>query len=242
MKRVTSFLLLTVLLLSIVGVAHAETWTCPSCGRTGNTGNFCPNCGKSKPDWKCQNCGQTGNTGNFCSNCGASKNSGSSSSSYTYKKNTVAVYNCALKDRIASRTGPSTAYDEPGTFFEKNWQSKYVNVYSKAVGNDVWWLQVEINEGGRKYRVYTGLKRVDVNINSVPEETCQGTGYVNTTGSVVGYYGPGRDYQPITRQIPRGVQVTIWAYENDFLLIDFYDSNLGMQRRAWIEANLVKRY
>ncbi len=54
-----------------------KTWDC-TCGQTGNTGNFCSNCGTKKPQaeqpdtWDCT-CGQTGNTGNFCSNCGAKK-------------------------------------------------------------------------------------------------------------------------------------------------------------------------
>ena len=51
----------------------AGTWTC-SCGHTGNTGKFCSNCGKPKPqpaaEWTCPQCGQSGNKGNFCSNCG----------------------------------------------------------------------------------------------------------------------------------------------------------------------------
>lgn len=52
-------------------------WDC-TCGQTGNTGNFCSNCGSKKPQaeqtdtWDCA-CGQTGNTGKFCSNCGAKK-------------------------------------------------------------------------------------------------------------------------------------------------------------------------
>lgn len=53
--------------------AAANGWTCPSCGQTGNTGNFCTNCGSPKPSsgtWTCPSCGQTGNTGKFCSNCG----------------------------------------------------------------------------------------------------------------------------------------------------------------------------
>lgn len=54
-----------------------NTWNC-TCGQTGNTGNFCSNCGSKKPQaeqpdtWDCA-CGQTGNTGNFCSNCGSKK-------------------------------------------------------------------------------------------------------------------------------------------------------------------------
>lgn len=54
-----------------------NTWDC-TCGQTGNTGNFCSNCGSKKPQaeqsdtWDCE-CGQTGNAGKFCSNCGAKK-------------------------------------------------------------------------------------------------------------------------------------------------------------------------
>jgi len=58
----------------------ASGWTCPSCGAEGNTGKFCSNCGKPKPEekkpWDCPSCGQKGNTGNFCSNCGAPKPAG----------------------------------------------------------------------------------------------------------------------------------------------------------------------
>ena len=52
-------------------------WTC-SCGQTGITGKFCPNCGSKKPEpkpaagsWKCS-CGATA-TGKFCPECGSPK-------------------------------------------------------------------------------------------------------------------------------------------------------------------------
>ena len=52
----------------------AEGWTC-SCGKTGNTGKFCGECGAPKPEpaesWTC-GCG-TVNTGRFCSECGQPK-------------------------------------------------------------------------------------------------------------------------------------------------------------------------
>ena len=61
----------------------AGSWTCPECGKTGNTGNFCDDCGAKKPGagssasaqsgWNCPECGKTGNTGNFCADCGARK-------------------------------------------------------------------------------------------------------------------------------------------------------------------------
>ena len=48
MKRIIAFLLI---LLMVFGAAEAfaETWTCPACGKTGNDGQFCPNCGSAKP-------------------------------------------------------------------------------------------------------------------------------------------------------------------------------------------------
>lgn len=52
----------------------AGSWKC-NCGNT-NTGKFCANCGKEKPNmgdpgWACS-CG-TANTGNFCASCGKPK-------------------------------------------------------------------------------------------------------------------------------------------------------------------------
>ena len=56
------------------GQQGADTWTC-SCGKTGNTGRFCGECGSPKPQgsgtWVCE-CGHE-NTGKFCSECGKPK-------------------------------------------------------------------------------------------------------------------------------------------------------------------------
>ena len=55
--------------------AAAAGWTCPACGKTGVTGNFCPECGAKKPEdkgWFCPNCGAA-NKGNFCTECGTKK-------------------------------------------------------------------------------------------------------------------------------------------------------------------------
>ena len=50
----------------------ANNWEC-SCGHKGNTGKFCSECGKPKPEaWDCS-CGAKGNKGKFCSECGAPK-------------------------------------------------------------------------------------------------------------------------------------------------------------------------
>ena len=57
--------------------AAAAGWTC-SCGKAGNTGKFCAECGAPKPadeaGWTCS-CGAV-NKGKFCSECGAKKPAG----------------------------------------------------------------------------------------------------------------------------------------------------------------------
>lgn len=56
--------------------APAAGWTC-SCGKTGNTGKFCSECGAPQPaaeGWTCS-CGAV-NKGKFCSECGAKKPAG----------------------------------------------------------------------------------------------------------------------------------------------------------------------
>ncbi|MCR5790154.1 MAG: SPFH domain-containing protein [Lachnospiraceae bacterium] len=53
------------------------TWNCPSCGCSGITSKFCPDCGTPKPapvaagTWNCPNCGASGITSKFCPECGA---------------------------------------------------------------------------------------------------------------------------------------------------------------------------
>ena len=61
----------------------AQTWTCPACGHSGNTGKFCNECGAKKPEqqsatWTCPACGHTGNEGKFCNECGAKRPDGNS--------------------------------------------------------------------------------------------------------------------------------------------------------------------
>jgi membrane protease subunit (stomatin/prohibitin family) len=59
------------------GAPSAGGWDC-SCGHKGNTGKFCADCGKGRPEtaagWKCE-CGAV-NGGRFCADCGKPKPAG----------------------------------------------------------------------------------------------------------------------------------------------------------------------
>ena len=48
-RRVFLILLSLFLVLPAFAVSESEPWTCPSCGQTGNTGTFCPNCAAGRP-------------------------------------------------------------------------------------------------------------------------------------------------------------------------------------------------
>ncbi len=56
------------------GKAKPEAWNCPACGAKDNKGKFCSECGAVKPElWDCPHCGAKGNKGKFCSECGKTK-------------------------------------------------------------------------------------------------------------------------------------------------------------------------
>ncbi len=56
------------------GKSKAETWDCPLCGTKGITGKFCQECGTQKQEgWECPMCGTKGITGKFCPECGTPK-------------------------------------------------------------------------------------------------------------------------------------------------------------------------
>ena len=56
------------------GKEKPQSWDCPLCGAKNNKGRFCSECGAAKPElWNCPHCGAKGNKGKFCSECGKAK-------------------------------------------------------------------------------------------------------------------------------------------------------------------------
>jgi len=157
----------------------------------------------------------------------------------------AASYGCDayLKMALATRTGPGTWYDEPGTFFGSTYKETSVRVLSKAWDdrNSIWWLQVEFYRNSMLYRAYTGLKRVEIDINDVPEEKVLGTAV--TQRASAGYWGPGTDYAASQYDIPSGISVTVLDVENNYAQIEFYDGRTAdrsyARRRAWIRTDYL---
>lgn len=143
-----------------------------------------------------------------------------------------------LNQKMATRTGPSTKYDEPGTFFNGKWKGQRVRVISK-INTGVWWLQVEFSYNGQLMRAYTGLKRVNgVNLNSVPTEEVIGT--CRLSRSVTGYYGPGTQYRAMSYSVPANTTCSVIMRENDYVLVEFpYYYKNYQKSRAWVHVSQV---
>ena len=146
--------------------------------------------------------------------------------------------------RLATRTGPGTQYDEPGSFNQAGVQYR---VLSKAYDyrNEIWWVQVEIVENGGVIWGYTGAKRFDyLDLNQIPEEKV--IGKCRTAFSITGYYAPVSNACPIQKNVPANVECNIYGYcygeNSDYILVEFYDSDIKQYRRAWIQDPFVDDY
>ncbi len=141
------------------------------------------------------------------------------------------------KMEIHTRSGPSTQYDGLGGYFEEGGYPVWV--ISKSCDNGgVWWLQIEFAYGGKTVRVYTGLKRVDVNINLVPyDEGPIGTGSV--LAETKAYYGPGEHYKAHQKAIPAGTSGDVLEIKDGYVWLEFRNSRGKQPRRVWLPESCM---
>ena len=150
-------------------------------------------------------------------------------------ESTVGPREGSLLMAISSRSGPGTQYDEPGTFFRKNWQQTTVTVRGKSWDGNIWWVLVDFNAGGAKYRVWTGLKRVNVNIDKIPEIWPKGQGTVDPTSET--YRGPGGSYAKANITISQWQDVLAFGRENGYVEIEY---EIGKKHyRLWVPENVT---
>ena len=135
----------------------------------------------------------------------------------------------ALLMRMATRSGPSTNYDGLGSYFK---EGDRVKVLTKAYDkrNGIWWVQVEFRYQGTPRRAYTGVKRVNVNLDYIPEESVICNAQVDF--ATYAYYGPGESYSRHKDMIPAGTTGVLYGVENGFGQLEF--QNGSNKRRVWI--------
>ena len=144
------------------------------------------------------------------------------------------VSGAELLMKLATRTGPGTQYQEPGTFFGKNWKGQTVRVLKKSYDGSIWWVQVEFDYGSYgKYRVWTGLKRVNVDLGKLKEEGSLGEGEVKATTKT--YYGPGPNYAKAKFSVRETADMIVWGKENGYLDIEYwYSDDADRHYRVWV--------
>ncbi len=248
MKKILALVLAALTLLSAVSAFADSGWYCPKCGRL-NSDNFCPKDGTPRPAG-----GDGENPYNPYGNDpyqGYTEPYGYDDPyqgytdpygyDYPYAGDATPYSNVTgyLNQRLASRTGPNTTYDEPGSFLKAG---AAVTVHAKAWDSthQIWWLLVEFSEGRDRYWAYTGLKRIDgINIGGIYEEYPLGEIYADLTFDT--YNGPSYSYKRMDRDLPAGTTCTIYGRyrgeDGEFLLLEFYDAGAGCLRRAWVPAD-----
>ena len=154
----------------------------------------------------------------------------------TVYESNPAITGAGLLMKLATRSGPGTQYDEPGTFFGNNWQTQNVKVLGKYWDGSIWWVLVDFSNGGKaSYRVWTGLKRVDVDISKVRDYYAKGQGTVDATSET--YRGPGGKYARAKVTINSWKDVEAYGRENGYVEVEFRQGSKWY--RLWVPENVT---
>lgn len=140
-----------------------------------------------------------------------------------------------LLKRIATRTGPSNYFDEPGSFFSAGDQ---VKVITRAWDdeNEVWWFQVEFYDEFDRYwyRAYTTCVRIDLDPELVPMETDKPFETLVRVDTPV-YYGPGTEFRLFKHSVAyAGYAAKVYNIEGEWAQIEYYDYATEQLRRGWV--------
>ncbi len=150
------------------------------------------------------------------------------------------ITGCNLLEKLATRTGPGTEYAEPGTFFGKNWQSQTVKVMKKSYDGSIWWVQVDFRNGSKSsYRVWTGAKRVDVDLSRVKEEKRICACDIRPTRDT--WFGPGGNYAKAKVTISRSACGDIFEFKDGYVDVQYWYEDDGYDgvHRIWLPESAV---
>lgn len=142
--------------------------------------------------------------------------------------------NVKLKDRMATRSGPSTLYTETGSYFSAgSWVTPVSAAWDKD--NCVWWIQVEFMYGNELRRAYTGLKRLDMGLDNLRIENGPGqdTSILYDTAAL---WGPGNAYAVWDSVLPAGTDGKVISHENGYVQFEYYAREMGQWQRVWVPS------
>lgn len=146
---------------------------------------------------------------------------------------------------LATRSGPSNYYDEPGSFLSIGDE---VNVISKAWDseNELWWYQVEFFADKSWYRAYTTGYRIDVDQKYVPAEPTEYESHEILEDTSV-YFGPGEQFKRYGRAgLSKGSKADVYCIEGEWAQIEYrcYGTNMENPplRRGWVKVDVLSDY
>lgn len=160
--------------------------------------------------------------------------------SYPIRTNGVSGRFCLgyTNQKLATRGGPSTTYDDTHTFPLP--VGTEVKIYRYQVTNGTPWVEIEFEYGGELVRAWTGKKRVDSDdaINLPGDYTFIDNGILNR--DTPGWYGPGTNYRILYDNVSRGTYVDILFSQGDWLLVEFYEPYSSHTYRSWIPSSRIE--
>ena len=151
-----------------------------------------------------------------------------------------------LTKRMATRSGPSTAFDEPGSFFSAGDEVKVISKTYDEV-NRLYWYQVEFQYKNEWYRAYTTDEYVNVNPSLIPDEPALFDPLDSQKILKLTYtnFGPGDSYKTYTYfALYPGANVTIYAIEDGWAQIEYIDYSSAYEpyRRGWVPLDVIYEY
>ncbi len=151
--------------------------------------------------------------------------------------------------KLALRSGPGTKYSEIFSIAAASVTD--FAIYQQEKGGSAMWGMIEFDSRYGRYRVYTGMKRIDTDTDLVPMGNKEGVLCAVGRGGARAYYGPGEHYAPVEERLPAFAEVIVYHEEDGWVMADFvlpgakddqYDKEQKQLTRAWLPVNTLSGY
>ena len=151
--------------------------------------------------------------------------------------------------KLALRSGPGTKYSEIFSIAAASVTD--FAVYQQEKGGSAMWGMVEFDSRYGRYRVYTGMKRIDTDKSLVPMGNIEGVMCAVGRLGARAYFGPGETYAPIEERLPAWTEVIVYHEEDGWVMADFvlpgakddqYDEEQKQLTRAWLPLDALSGY
>ena len=150
---------------------------------------------------------------------------------------------------LVVRSGPGTKYSEIFSIAAASVED--FAIYQQEKGGSAMWGMIEFDSRYGRYRVYTGMKRIDTDADLVPMGNKEGVLCAVSRSGARAYYGPGKHYAPVEERLPAWTEVLVYHEEDGWVMADFvlpgakddqYDKEQKQLTRAWLPVEALSGY